>query len=332
MTDDQTEQIPAGEGILTAETAAQFGRGVLMGLADVIPGVSGGTVALILGIYERLVTAISHVDRQLFSLLGEMRLREAFVYLDLKFLIPLICGIACGIAALGAVMHSLLENYLSFTMAAFFGMIGASCYLVGRLIHKWRAAEFILLIAGAWFAWWLVQQPALANPPDSLWYVFCCGVIAICAMILPGISGAFILVILGKYHDLTGIIKQTLHLEITVQNVLTVIVFGAGCFIGLTTFAKVLKWLLKHHGSATMSALCGFMAGSLYKIWPFQIDTTPDVAEFKHKVFQPIFTGIAIDGHFWATMAILICSGAAVLWVEHFATRLAEKVVQDDPA
>ena len=303
-----------------------------MGCADIIPGVSGGTVALILGIYERLVTAISRVDTTFIGHLTGRRWRDAAAYLDLKFLIPLGIGILAGVAVLGTVMHALLEHYLQFTLAAFFGMIGASCYLVGRLIHRWGISEFILLPLGALFAFWLVRQPALATPPDAQWYIFLCGVIGICAMILPGISGAFILLIMGKYHDITGIIKQTLQLELSVASITTVAVFGTGCVVGLLSFSKLLRWLLAHHGSATMAALCGFMAGSLYKIWPFQVDTTPEVEEFKHKFFQPVsLTEIPIDGRFWLTILIAIVAALLVLALDRFAVAPGERVVHDDP-
>jgi len=268
-----------------------FGCGLLMGGADIIPGVSGGTVALILGIYERLVTAISRCDRTFFGHLFAFRIREAAEHLDLRFIIPLAVGIACGIAVLGSVMHVLLEHRMAHTFAAFFGLIAASCYLVARMVERWTIKELIALIIGATFAVWLVSQHALKDPPNELWYVFLCGCVSICAMILPGISGAFILLILGMYHDITGIIKETLKLHITGEALLTIAVFASGCLVGLISFSKFLRWLLQHHASTTMAVLCGFMAGSLCKLWPFQIDITPpsdEVIEFKHRTFKMV--------------------------------------------
>jgi len=329
-TDAQTDNSTPGNGY--REFPLNLGRGLLMGGADIIPGVSGGTVALILGIYERLVTAISRIDG---TLLGQLKRRDwaaAIGYLDLKFIIPLGIGILAGIAALGSVMHTLLEDYHQYTLAAFFGLITASVYLVARLVPHWKPGEFLLLLAGTGLAFWIVSRPVFAHPPDALWYVFLCGVLGICAMILPGISGAFILLILGKYHDLTGIIKDALQLNVTAGSLATVAVFGTGCLIGLLSFAKLLKWLLHHHGSVTMATLCGVMAGSLYKIWPFQRDLTPDVAEFKHKLFAPVdLHEIAIDGPFWVTLVVMASAGILVLILDRMALRQSAGVVEDDP-
>ena len=330
---DPVETEAASRRFPSNDDLAHFGRGILMGGADIIPGVSGGTVALILGIYERLVTAISRCDQTLFGHLRAARFRAITEYLDIRFLIPLAMGIGCGVVGLGTVMHELLEHYLQFTLAAFFGLIGASCYLVWRLVKHWNPVELVLILAGAIFAFWLVGQPALSSPPDSLWYIFICGTVAICAMILPGISGAFILLILGKYHDITGIIKDTLKLNLTGEGIAVVAVFGCGCVLGLLTFSKVLKWLLHHHGSMTMATLCGFMAGSLRRIWPFQRDTTPEIEEFKHKVFEHIpLSSIPINATTLATVVVALLAGGFVMALDRFAggSVEAEHEIEDD--
>lgn len=305
-------------------------RGLLMGGADIIPGVSGGTMALILGIYDRLVTAISHVDT---TLLGHVRRRDwssAARHVDLRFLIALGVGIITGIALLGTVMNYLLLHERQFTFAAFFGLIAASSVLVARMVNRWSPLEGLLLLAGGAFAYWLVRLPALNNPPQALWYVFLCGVIGICAMILPGISGAFILLILGKYEDITEIIKETLKLHITAENVATVAVFATGCAIGLIGFSKFLRWLLARHEPQTMAVLCGFMIGSLYKLWPFQTDLTPTVEKFKHKAFEHIAPGdLTIDGTFWLTLAIGIAAAGVVLLLDRM-THVSEQVPLSD--
>ncbi len=318
------EDAPQKNRIPSTADLAQIGRGVLMGGADVIPGVSGGTVALILGIYERLIVAISHLDPTFVSLVAQRKISDASKRIDLRFIVPLGVGILVGVAALGSVMHTLLEDYRQYTMAAFFGMIGASCYLIAKLVERWRSQEIGLLIAGVAFAVWLVNQPAFADPPDALWYIFLCGAVAICAMILPGISGAFILLILGKYHEITGIIKEVLKLKLTLDSIALVITFVCGCLVGLISFAKFLRWLLANHASQTMAVLCGFMIGSLCKIWPFQIDTTPEVEEFKHKVFKMIsLSEISIDGSFAITIGVAIAAAIAVLLLDRLGTPAA---------
>ena len=195
----------------TAEDRRQVARGLLMGGADIIPGVSGGTVALILGIYRRLVHAISHFDAQLVGYLGQRRWSDAARHVDLRFLFTLGCGILVGIASLASLMHHLLEHYQSPTLAAFFGLILASSWIVAHSIAPSSRADIWLWLAAglgaALLAFWLVGLPIL-RPRPGLLYTFFCGTIAICAMILPGISGAAMLLLLGRYEHITGIIKH----------------------------------------------------------------------------------------------------------------------------
>lgn len=261
------------------------GCGFLMGAADIVPGVSGGTVALILGVYRRLVTAISQCNTAFIKLLLAKQWKSAAEHIDLKFVVALGLGIATGILGLASLMNYLLTNQMSLTFAAFSGMILASSLLVARQIPAWRIEHFGVLLAGICIALKLVTLPALQNPPDSLWYMFVCGMIGITAMILPGISGAFILLLLSRYHYITESIKGALHGEMTAEIFLSLVVFAFGCLTGLLSFSRVLKWLLAKHHDVTMAMLCGFMLGSLYKLWPFQRDTSPEIEKFKHKVF-----------------------------------------------
>jgi putative membrane protein len=289
-----------------------YARGLLMGGADIIPGVSGGTVALILGIYERLVTAISRFD---LTLLAHIRRREfllAVRHIDLRFFIGLGGGIASGIIGLATLMHYLLENQLQYTFSAFFGLILASTFLVGRMVPAWSAVCAALFVAGTVFAYWLVGLPFLTSPPPGNAYVFLCGVIGICAMILPGISGAFMLLVLGKYSDITGLLRNVLHGEATFADVFTIVVFCAGCAIGLISFSKALRWLLARHEPQTMAALCGFMLGSLRKIWPFKQDLSPPGTPFSTREFNNVWPA-TLDGDVAFTLGIMVLAIAFVL-------------------
>ncbi|MEP3479821.1 MAG: DUF368 domain-containing protein [Fuerstiella sp.] len=266
---------------------ATAGSGFLMGAADIVPGVSGGTVALILGVYERLVTAISRCDTTFFRLLKSKQWKQAADYIDLRFVIALGFGIACGIAALASVMNRLLTDHMSATFAAFSGMILASSLLVGRRIQAWKAEHYGTLLLGILIALWLVTLPALKSPPDTLWYLFLCGTIGITAMILPGISGAFILLLLNRYHYITDSIKGLPKGEVSFDILLSLGVFSLGCLTGLLAFSRVLRWLLTKYHDITMAMLCGFMLGSLLKLWPFQQEVG-FAEKFKHKVFEPV--------------------------------------------
>ena len=275
--------------MISREDLKQIGRGFLMGGADIIPGVSGGTMALILNIYQRLVAAISRFDLEFLSLLKQRKIRDAAQHCDFRFLLFLGIGAVSGIGGLASLMHHLLHDHRQPTSAVFFGLIAASSVIVARMITRWTPQEAILVIVGTLLAYWIVGLPLLTNPPDGLWYLFVAGLIAICAMILPGISGAFILLILGKYTDITGMIKQFLKFDWNVDLFLSLTVFSVGCLCGLIGFSKFLKWLLERHETQMLAVLCGLMIGSLRKIWPFKDDLTPDVDELKLKQFENIW-------------------------------------------
>ena len=273
----------------TREDLAQFARGFLMGGADIIPGVSGGTVALVLGIYERLVAAISHFDRQLISLLMARNWRDAAQHIDLRFLVALGAGILSGVVALASLVLTLLHDYRMYTLSVFFGLIFASSLVVARMIRPRGTTELLKCLAlatlAAGFAYWLVGLPQTSGH-DSLAYYFLCGAIAICAMILPGISGSYILLLLGAYVTVAGIVHQAPRLNVTSHELLILAVFTSGCVVGLLCFSKLLRWLLAHAHQATMSVLGGFMVGSLRLMWPFQIDLTPEVEKLKLKRYE----------------------------------------------
>lgn len=301
------------------------GRGLLMGGADIIPGVSGGTVALILGIYERLVTAISRFDTTFLGLLKRRQWLAAAGHIDGAFLLTLGMGIAVGVGGLASLMHWLLEHQLQLTYAVFFGLIVASSWLVARLVEMWTPACFALLAGGAAAALYIVTRDALHNPPEGAGYAFVCGAVAICAMILPGISGAFILLIMGAYHRITGLLSAMLKFQITGDGLLVLGAFAAGAGVGLLSFSKFLKWLLVRFEPQTMSLLCGFMIGSLWKIWPFKRLIAPtgvDTSEipFKEKRLDNVWPDLS-DQRVWLTLLLALLAFAFVFALDYVSRR-----------
>lgn len=305
---------PADSPVNDAKNVA---RGLLMGAADIVPGVSGGTMALILGIYERLVTAISHVDLELLGHVRERRWADAFEHADIRFLIALLAGIGLGVVSLASLMHHLLEHEMSATFGLFFGLILASSWLVAKLIERWTPAEGVAAILGAIFAFWLTGLvPAAVDP--SYPFVFVSGMVAICAMILPGISGAFVLLIFGMYYHITGLLKGLASGAITTEALLTVVVFGTGCVTGILVFSRVLRFLLERYHSITMAVLCGFMFGSLRKIYPFKVEIDFAVdKEFKERIFENVWPWQSPDG-ILLPVAMMALGIAVVLLLDRF--------------
>ncbi len=298
-----------------------WARGLCMGAADIVPGVSGGTMALILGHYERLVTAISHVDRNLLSLARAGKFSAAAQYLDLRFLLGLLAGIATGIVGLASLMHYLLEHQQPYTYAVFSGLILGSSYLVARRLKSWTTVNVTLLIVGAIVAW----QICLLTPAHSELTpltAFFAATIAICAMILPGISGAFVLLLLGLYHPITELIKGLPRLEFSLQGLVIIAAFGSGCLVGLLAFTRLLKWLLAHRHDPTMAFLVGLMLGSLYKIWPFQ-QVTAETASlpFKEQIFHPL-SPAASTANFALVAVLATAALISTLLLERIGTRL----------
>jgi putative membrane protein len=304
-------------------TTLNIARGFLMGTADVVPGVSGGTIALVVGIYERLVTSISRIDGLLVRHLQRRQWGAAARHIELAFLVPLGLGIVLGIVTLGSTMERLLvsEAWRPITLAVFLGMILGSTILVAGLINVTRpstAALYVLLgIGSAGFAFWITGLPK-SSAEITLGYVFVCGMIGICAMILPGISGAYLLLILGLYSDLTGILHRLAHAQTSWHDVVTVAVFSAGCVVGIVTFSKLLKWLLAGYRSPTMVILCGLMIGALRKVWPFQRDLTQGAKELKEKEFA-LYWPPAIDGTVVTVVVVALVALAAVLIIDRAA-------------
>lgn len=232
-----------------------------MGAADVVPGVSGGTVAFITGIYDELLHSIRAVDVDAFRLLLRLRFADLWKKINGNFLLTLLAGIATSLVSLAQVVIYLLNHYPILIWSFFFGLILISAPLVLREIKKWHPGTGVAFVIGISIAY-AVTVLSPTQTPEALWFVFIAGMLAICAMILPGISGAFILLLIGKYQF---IITALIELNIPV-----ILVFAVGCVVGLMGFSRFLTWILEHYHHATISLLAGFMLGSLNKVWPWR--------------------------------------------------------------
>ncbi len=236
-------------------------KGMAMGAADVVPGVSGGTIAFISGIYEELITSINSIDLSLFKTLRKEGFKSFWNQVNGNFLLALFVGIFISVFSLAKFLSWLLENEPVLLWSFFFGLVLASVFFVGKEIKKWNIGTIAIFIGGTVVAYIITELPPNENV-ESLPYLFLSGALAVCAMILPGISGAFILVLLGSYKT----ILDAVH-ERDVKIVL-VVIFGA--VFGLLSFARLLKWMFSHYKNLTLALLTGFILGSLNKIWPWK--------------------------------------------------------------
>lgn len=244
-------------------------KGMAMGMAEVIPGVSGGTIAFITGIYERLLDSIKAFGPGLVPVFQKEGISGVWKTIDGNFLVRLLIGMVAGIVFGVFAISYLLENYPPAVWAFFFGLIIASAIYIGKQIPKWSMGEVALMLIGAAVAYGItVMTPA--NGSESLGVVFLAGMIAISALILPGISGSFMLLMMGMYSFIiTDTLKPALK-TLAPDKLLTMTVFALGCLVGLMTISRVLSWTFKHYRSLTLATLTGFMIGSLNKIWPWR--------------------------------------------------------------
>lgn len=248
-------------------------KGAAMGIAETIPGVSGGTIAFITGIYERLLNSIRAFEPGLIGVARKEGIRGVWQRIDGTFLTMLLGGMVIGLG-LGLVgVAYFLEQYPPVVWAFFFGLILASIVYVAGQIKGWNYALIGAFIAGAVVAFGITQLP-IGQANDSLWFVFFCGAVAVSALMLPGISGSFILLLLGMYQFiLHDTLKDGVIGEQDSQAILIMAVFGLGMVLGLASFSRVLSWALKQYHGLTLAVLAGFMLGALPKIWPWRIPT-----------------------------------------------------------
>lgn len=233
-----------------------------MGAADVVPGVSGGTIAFISGIYEELLTSISAINWQTIKTLKSDGIKGVWKAINGNFLLALLSGIFISIISLAKLISWLLEHKPVMVWSFFFGLVLASILYVGKQITKWSPLVIIALIIGAILAFYITTLQPLITQNSSPLFMFLAGALAICAMILPGISGAFILVLLGAYKPVLDAVHN--------KDIKLLGIVAAGAIVGLLTFSNILKWLFTHHKNSTLAVLTGFILGSLNKIWPWK--------------------------------------------------------------
>lgn len=236
-------------------------KGMGMGAADVVPGVSGGTIAFIVGIYDELINSIKSVNGQSLQLLFTGKIGAFWKAINGNFLCSILFGIGISVFSLAKLITWLLVAHPILVWAFFFGLVLASTWFVSKDIKRWHIGTIAMFIVGVAVAFYIaVATPA--QTPDNYAFIFLCGAIAICAMILPGISGSFILVLLGKYMYIMEAVKEF--------KLGTLAVFAAGALIGITAFSRVLSYALAHFRNSTLALLTGFMLGSLNKVWPWK--------------------------------------------------------------
>ncbi len=280
-------------------------RGFAMGSADVVPGVSGGTMAFILGIYEELVASIRTVGRPEFLRpLFTLRWRQALRALNWPFLVAVASGILLAILSLARGLEWLLIHHPVLIWSFFFGLVLGSVLTVGQRVKQWRLPLWIALALGAVGAYILVGLVPV-HTPNTWWFLFLSGALAICAMILPGISGAFILVLLGKYQTVLSAVNQ--------RDILTLALVAAGAAVGIVSFAQLLGWLFKRYHDLTVALLTGLMLGSLRKVWPWKVTLeaiADDRGELLPVLQQNVLPPLLVDGA--VNLELLVAAGLAM--------------------
>lgn len=280
-----------------------------MGIADVIPGISGGTIAFMLEIYEDLIKAIRSFDMEFVKFMLRGKFKEASKSVAWRFLGALLSGIACAILLFSKVVSWLMVHYPVFLNAFFFGLIMATVPIIAKVMKKWDASKLSALVLSSIGTFYFVQMVPVKTP-DTWWFIFFSGALAICAMILPGISGAFILLLLGKYQYMLNAIHE--------RQIVTILIFLCGIVVGILSFVRVLEWLFRRYHDMTIAILTGFVIGSLNKIWPWKKVLQSMVTDSgKVIVIQDVNTlPPAIYGNFFMVI-LLACVGFGVAYLLH---------------
>ncbi|NVJ87153.1 MAG: DUF368 domain-containing protein [Algoriphagus sp.] len=296
-------------------------KGMAMGAADIVPGVSGGSIALITGIYQQLLNSINSFNRENLSLLLQWELKKFFKSVNGTFLLSLLLGILTSIFTLSKLITYLMDVHPIPLWSFFCGLILVSAFIILKEIKRWHLGVILALIVGTLLAWWVTELPPTSSP-DAIWFTFIAGAIAICAMILPGISGSFILLILGKYENILAAVSE--------RDFLTLGVFALGCVVGILSFSRLISWLLRKFYATTIGLLSGFMLGSINKLWPWKIVTQYRISssgeekpfltenlwpsEYLAQVGQEPNLGLAIAGFLGGIVLVLGIDYLAEIW------------------
>ena len=275
-------------------------KGMCMGAADVVPGVSGGTIAFITGIYDELINSIKSINAASLKMFFTGKWGEFWKMINGKFLLFLLAGIGISVFSLAKIITWLLVVYPVLVWSFFFGLVLASTWFVGKDVKErnWKTGLGFLL--GAALAFYItVATPA--ETPSHFLFIFLCGAIAICAMILPGISGSFILVLLGKYFFIMEAVK-TLDLKV-------IAVFGIGACVGITSFSRLLSYALSHMRNITLAVLSGFMLGSLNKVWPWK------------ETIEGVEQNVAPNAFVWQAVCLALLGFVMVYGIEKISSK-----------
>jgi putative membrane protein len=298
-------------------------KGMAMGAADIVPGVSGGSIALIAGIYQELLDSINAFNWNNLLLLKSFRIKEFYFRLNGNFLLSLVLGIMTSIFALSRVITYLMDEHPIPLWSFFSGLILVSAFLILKEIKQWNLVVIVSIAIGTAFAWWVTNLPPTTTPNDH-WFTFVAGAIAICAMILPGISGSFVLLILGQYERILQAVLD--------KDFFTLALFASGCLVGILSFSRVVAYLLRRFHAATIGLLSGFMLGSVNELWPWKLVTSWRTSSSGKEV--PFLTENILPGEYltqvglqpqlgWAIGAFFFGIGL-VLFIEWLASKLQQ--------
>lgn len=282
-------------------------KGIGMGAADVVPGVSGGTIALIVGIYEELVNSIKSVNLHALKLLFTFKFADFWRQINGSFLLSVVSGILISIYSLAKLVTFLLENHPVMIWAFFFGLVLSSIYYVVKNVSEWNVMNVFMFLVGTAVAYYITIVTPTSTTND-LWFIFLSGAIAICAMILPGISGSFILLLLGKYEYMMSAVKNL--------DIFLLVVFATGALVGIVLFSRLLSYLLANFYNITISLLSGFMLGSLNKVWPWKLPVSyaPDGSVLTERNILP-------DAYMWEGIVLILVGVAVVVILETVSSR-----------